>query len=73
MRAQATWVNINLTSALADCNIVVPTVDELAACTTAQEVAAIPAPNVNGLVGFEGSAIFIPAPALRNAILASNT
>jgi hypothetical protein len=71
--AQATWVKINLTSALADCNIIVPTVKELAACTTAQEVAAILAPNVIGLNGFKGSAIFIPAPALRNAILASNT
>jgi hypothetical protein len=71
--AQATWVKINLFSALADCNIVVPTVDELAACTTAQEVPEIQVPNITGLVGFEGSAIFILAPALRNAILASNT
>jgi hypothetical protein len=71
--AQATWVKINLTSALADCNIVVPTVGELAACTTAQAVAEIPAPNIIILVGFKGSAIFILAPALRNAILGSNT
>jgi hypothetical protein len=70
--AQATWVKINLTSALADCNIVVPTVNELTATTTTQEVATILAPNAIGLVGFRGS-IFIPAPALRNAILVSNT
>ena len=42
-------------------------------CTTAQEVAAIPVPNAIGLVGFKSSVIFIPAPALRNAILALNT
>jgi hypothetical protein len=42
------------------------------ACTTAQEVAAIPVPEENSIIGFEGSAIFVPAPALRNAILVSN-
>ncbi len=71
--AQATWVKINLISALANCNIIVRTVNELAACTTAQEVATIPVPKVIGVVGFEGSAIFILAPVLRNAILVSNT
>ncbi len=70
---QATWINLSLNSALAYCNIVVPTINKLAACTTAKEVEDIPAPEENGLVGFEGLAIFIPAPALRNAILASNT
>jgi hypothetical protein len=71
--AQATWVKINLISALPDCNIVIPIVDKLSACTPAQEVAEIQVPNLTGLVGFKGSAIFIPAPALRNATLASNT
>jgi hypothetical protein len=42
-------------------------------CKTAKEVANIPAPNKDGLVGFEGSSVFIPAPVLRNAILASGT
>jgi hypothetical protein len=55
------------------CNIVVQTVNELSACITTQEVAAIPVPDKIGVVGFEGMAIFVPAPALRNAILASNT
>jgi hypothetical protein len=50
--AQATLVKINLISALANCNILVPTVDEFTACTAAQEVAAIPVPNVLGLIGF---------------------
>jgi hypothetical protein len=71
--AQATWVQINLVSALTNCNILVPTVNKLSACTTAQEVVAISVPEENGIVIFEGSAIFIPAPAFRNAILASNT
>jgi hypothetical protein len=35
---QAKWVQINFKSALANCNIVVPTVQELADCATAQEV-----------------------------------
>jgi hypothetical protein len=39
---------------------------------TAQEVNDIPIPAENGLVGFEGLAIFIPASALRNVILATN-
>jgi hypothetical protein len=38
-----------------------------------QEVSAIPVPNEISVIGFEGSAIFIPAPVIRNAILASNT
>jgi hypothetical protein len=70
---QATWVNLVLYSALANCNIVVPAINKIAACTTTEEVKDIPAPEENGLVGFESSTIFIPAPALRNAILASNT
>ena len=53
--------------------IVVPTVQQLAECKTAQDVADIPAPNANGLVGFEGSTIFIPGPVLRDAILNANT
>ncbi len=61
-----------MNSALTDCNIVVSTVQELSDCTIAQEVEDIQAPEVIGVICFEGSAIFI-APALRNAILASNT
>ena len=72
MGPQAVSVQIDLNSALADCNIIVPTVQELAECRTAQDVADIPAPNNVGLVGFEGSAIFIPGPILRNTIIGSN-
>ena len=73
MGPQAVSVQVDLNSALADCNIIVPTVQELAECRTAQDVADIPAPNNIGLVGFEGSAIFIPGPVLRDAILNANT
>jgi hypothetical protein len=70
---QATWVQIVLNTALADFNIIVPTVDKLAACKTADKVAANPIPEASGIVGFEGSANFIPAPLFRNAILKANT
>ena len=71
--AHATCVFIDLRSAFANCNIVVPAVTDLSDCETAQDVANIPAPEENGLVGFKGSSIFIPAPVLRDAILASGT
>jgi hypothetical protein len=73
MCTQAVSVFVNLNSALANCNILVPTVNELSGCKTAQEVKDIPIPATNGFVGFEGSAFFIPGPFLQNAIITSNT
>jgi hypothetical protein len=61
---QASYVNVDLKSALADCRIVVPSVTELSDCETAQDVANIPVPDENSLVGFEGSSIFIPCPVI---------
>ncbi len=61
---QASYVNVNLKSALADCGIVVPSITELSDCKTAQEVTNIPVPDENGLVGFEGYSIFIPCPVI---------
>jgi hypothetical protein len=61
--AQATWVQIDLHTALANCNIIVPEVGEIAGCTTAQEVKDIPIPEKNGVVNFKGLDIFAPAPA----------
>jgi hypothetical protein len=55
-----------------DLNIVVPLVQDLAGCHSAEEVANIPAPEENGLVGFEGSTIFIPGPVLQNSTLTLN-
>jgi hypothetical protein len=34
---------------------------------------SLPVPGENGMVGFKGSAFFIPGPVLRNTILISNT
>jgi hypothetical protein len=69
--SRAVSILINLNSALADCNIIVPTVQELSDCKTVQDVANIPAPGDIGLAGFKGSLIFLPGPVLRNAILTS--
>ena len=70
---QAMYVFIDLRTALADCQILVLAVTDLSDCKSAQDVANIPAPEEIGLVDFKGSSIFIPAPVLRNAILASGT
>jgi len=71
--ARAASILPDLNSAFVDTRIVVPSVQDLAVCESAEEVANIPAPNENGVVGFEGSAIFIPGPVLRNAIIESNS
>jgi hypothetical protein len=69
----ATYILVDLRTALVDCQMVVPTVTDLSDYKTAKDVANIPAPEENGLVGFEGSSVFIPASVLHNAILASGT
>ena len=61
MGSQAVSVLVDLNSALANCNIIVPTVLDLSGCTTAQEVEDIPTPT-GGVIGFEGSSIYIPGP-----------
>ena len=71
--AHAAAIIPDLNSAFADTRIVVPSVQDLAACESAEEVANIPEPNENGVVSFEGLAIFIPGPVLRNAIIESNS
>ncbi len=73
MGTQAVSILVNLYLALANRNIIVPTVYKLSGCATAQEVSDIPIPAANGIVGFEGSAIFIPGPFLQNAIITLNT
>ncbi len=71
--SQAICILIDLKTALTNCNIVVPTVHKLYECETAHDLSIIPVPEETGMVGFEGLAIFIPGPVLRNAILMSNT
>jgi len=58
---------------LEDICVVVPSVQELSGCESAQDVENIPALNQNGEKGFEGLAIFIPGPVLRNAVIESNS
>jgi hypothetical protein len=71
--SQAICILLDLNMAFIDLNIVVPLVQDLTGCNSAEEVANIPAPEENRLVGFEGSAIFIPGLVLQNTILTSNT
>jgi hypothetical protein len=71
--AHTMYIFIDSRTALADFQIVVPAVTDLSDCESAQDVANITAPEENGQVGFKGSSIFIPAPVLHNAILASGT
>ncbi|KAL3809165.1 hypothetical protein ACHAXA_004664 [Cyclostephanos tholiformis] len=51
---QAVSVVVDLESALRDCIIIVPTVDELSSCMTAQDVDNIQTPT-EGIPGFEGN------------------
>ena len=66
----ATYLFIDLRTALTDCQIVVAALTDLYDCKTAQDVADTPE---NCLIGFEGSSIFIPALVLRNTILSSGS
>ncbi len=50
MGSQTVHILIDLNSALADCNIIVPTVQELLDCKTAQDVAKSSAPGDIGLI-----------------------
>jgi len=63
--AQAMYVFIDLRTAFTDCQIVVLAVTDLSDCKSAQDVTNIPAPEENGLVGFEGSSIFIPSSVMQ--------
>jgi hypothetical protein len=56
---QATFVLLDLNTAFADLSIVVPIVQDIAGCDSAEDVANIPAPEENVLIEFEGLAIFI--------------
>jgi hypothetical protein len=73
MGTQSVSVLIDLNLALANCNIIVPTVDKLSRCKTAQEIKDIPIPATNGFVGFKGLAIFISGPFLQDAIIMLNS
>ena len=73
MGASAIGVLWNKESALVDANIVVPTVEDLSNCETSDEVEALEIPSEDGIVGFAGSGIIIPAPCIRDAIINAAT
>ena len=66
---KATPVIFDLESAFQSLRIRVPGVFELAACTAAEEMAALEVPGENAIIGMEGLAIYIPGPVLRNVII----
>ena len=70
---RANWVLLDLKTAFKDIQLNAPTVHALAECKSADEVTNIPAPGEDGLIGFEGSAIFIPGPILCDSIIKSNS
>jgi hypothetical protein len=48
----AIYLLIDLGTAFADCQIVVPVVTDLSDCKTSKKLENIPAPNKDGLLGF---------------------
>jgi hypothetical protein len=67
--ALATVFEVNSLTLMAKCNLVTPTIDALCECMTAIEVAEVEAPDENGLVTYPGSASFLPAPWLADAVI----
>ncbi len=77
MGRSATSIKLDISSATADCNIVTPSVEDLAACLNADDVRALVIPNAVPAAGaffsYVGSNTLIPAPWLRDAILAAES
>ena len=73
----AICVQLNVASAFADCKMNTPTSEELAVCTTAENVRDLPIPNADpdeeGTFTYEASNIMIPAPWLRDTIINADT
>ena len=68
-----TVFEVNPLTLTANCNLITPTINALCECTTATEVAELEAPDENGLVTYPGSASFLPAPWLADAVIAANS
>jgi hypothetical protein len=58
---------------MAECNLVTPAIDALRECKTEIEVAEVEAPEENDIVTCPGSASFLPAPWLADAVIAANS
>lgn len=66
-------VVVKMESILAECAIRTPLIEEFRGCSTAGEVAALATPSERGQTTLEGSACFLPAPFLRDAVLSAGT
>jgi hypothetical protein len=71
--ALATVFEVNPLTLMVECNLVTPTINVLRECTTAIEVTKVEATDTNGLVTYPGSASFLPAPWLADAVIAANS
>ena len=69
----ATVFEVDHLTLMAECNLVTPTIDELRECKTEIKVAEVEAPEENDLVTYPGSASFLPAPWLADAVIAANS
>ncbi len=69
----ATVFRVDLFTLMAECNLVTPTIGKLWECKAETEVAKVKAPEENGIVTYPGSASFLPAPWLANAVTAANS
>ncbi len=69
----ATVFEVDLLTLMAECNLVTPTTDALRECTTETKVAEVEAPEEKGIVTYPGSASFLPAPWLADAVISANS
>jgi hypothetical protein len=69
----ATVFEVDHLTLMVKCNLDTPKIDALWECTTATKVAKIEAPEENGIVTYPGSASFLPAPWLADAVIAENS
>jgi hypothetical protein len=70
-------MQLDPTSALADCKLVTPTIVSFEACLTAQDVCDLQVPSAKpengGFYSYEDSNIMLPAPWLQDTILNTDT
>ena len=70
MGPQTKCVLLNKKQAVKDCNLTTPNLDDIAACSTKEDIEALADPSdAASVVTFLGSKIFSPAPILRDLIL----
>ena len=71
--AIATVFEVKPLTLMVECNLVTPTIDAPCECTTSTEVAEGEVPDENSLVTYPGSASFLLAPWLADAMIAVNS